>query len=316
METSKIEKIQVVIHSLPREIDQLERVLNSLRESYFYVTGMLDIILDVSLNVNEFFIDWEKSTLPKEFFISKFKTLESIHDWTYQNVFTVEDSDRCLGINDKRRNSINDDIEADYILYLDLDFYFPNVILYLFYNYYVKQTKKKEYIIISPETVKLWDESWNGLVNETFKDKDYEFFKTIDPYSVNFLAFKHLMEGSTGLRENTPIKLGGGWFNLFSKNLLRFINIPESLGSYGLDDTFIMMGAEEMRKRGYDVAQYILKGGVCIENNSHSLYDYNPYSEYLEDHSFKNKGRDFKKKAKEQSHLNFQKELIKLVNRL
>ena len=45
--------VQIVIHCLPREIDQLERLCNSLRESYYFVENQIDIILDVTLNLND-----------------------------------------------------------------------------------------------------------------------------------------------------------------------------------------------------------------------------------------------------------------------
>ena len=105
-------------------------------------------------------------------------------------------------------------------------------------------------------------------------------------------------------------------FNIFSKNLLRFINIPVSLGSYGLDDTFVMMAANYMKQKGYDINQFVLEGLVCIENNRYTLYDYNPYKNFLEDKSFSNKGREFKKHSKEKSHINFNNELKKFIDKL
>ncbi len=71
MGDNKIKTLQITIHCLPREIDQLERLCNSLRESYFFVEDQINIILDVTLNLNEYFIDWDKSKISKEFFIDK-----------------------------------------------------------------------------------------------------------------------------------------------------------------------------------------------------------------------------------------------------
>ena len=127
MGNDRINSLQITIHCLPREIDQLERLCNSLRESYFFVEDQINIILDVTLNLNDYFIDWGKSKISKDFFIKKFQNIEKFNDWTYKNVFEISEDDRCLGINDKRRNSINDDIPSDYLMYLDLDVYFPNI---------------------------------------------------------------------------------------------------------------------------------------------------------------------------------------------
>ena len=122
--------LQVVVHVLPREIDQFERLCNTFKESYFFVENQINIVLDASLNLNETFINWENSKIPRDFFIEKFNNIKKLHeDWTHKNIFTIEDSDNCLGINDKRRNSINDGLDYDYIMYLDLDVFFSHMTL-------------------------------------------------------------------------------------------------------------------------------------------------------------------------------------------
>ncbi len=44
--------VQIVIHCLPREIDQLERLCNTLRENYYFVENHINVVLDVTLNLN------------------------------------------------------------------------------------------------------------------------------------------------------------------------------------------------------------------------------------------------------------------------
>lgn len=305
--------VQVVIHCLPREIDHLERLCNSLRESYYFVENQINIVLDVTLNLNNVFTDWEQSKIPKEFFIQKFQTIEKFNDWTYTNLFDI-DENKCLGINDKRRNSINDGLDYDYLMYLDLDLYFPNF-SFISLTQLINQLND-DYSIISLETVKLWDNSWDGLVNKNYKDKTHDYHKYLDPYRVNKIAFDNLINEEVNIRTINPIKFGGGWFNVFNKKLLKFINIPESLGPYGLDDTFIMMAANMMKQKGYEINQYVLGGLVCIENNKYTLYDYNPYKDFIKDVSFINKGRNFKQIYREKSNLNFTKELNTFKNKI
>jgi len=314
MENNKVKKLQIVIHCLPREIDQLERLCNSLRESYYFVEDQIDIILDVTLNLNDYFIDWEESKIPKSFFIQKFENIKNFNDWTYNNVFELSDDDKCLGINDKRRNSINNDINAEYLMYLDLDVYFPNISFISLVQ--LLNQLDSNYNIISLETVRLWDQSWDVLTNKNYIQENHQFFKNLDPYRVNKIAFDHLINDEISIRNVNPIKFGGGWFNVFSKNLLKFITIPDSLGSYGLDDTFVMMASNCMKQKGYNINQYALEGLVCIENNRYTLYDYNPYQDFIKDKSFKDKGREFKKHSKEKSHLNYNNELQKFINRI
>lgn len=314
MENIKVNTIQTVIHCLPREIDQLERVLNSLYEAYLFVEDEVNIVLDVTLNLNEEFTDWSRSILTKDFFENKFNILKEIHSWA-DCKFEVEANRKCLGINDKRRSSINDNIESDYILYLDLDLFFPKYI-FLPIVQLLRQTQSSSYIIISPELVKLWDNSWDILVNEKFAKEEYGFYENFDPYRVNELAYSNLVEGKLAIRELPLIKFGGGWFNIFSKKLLKFINIPKSLGPYGLDDTFIMMGANIMKERGMEVKQYCLQGIICAENIKYSIYNHNPYSDLIFDNSFVEKGRQFKQKFRENANINFQPELNKFTSKL
>ena len=304
--------LQVVIHCLPREIDQLERLCNLLKESHFFINDKLKVVLDITLNLNDIFVDWEKSQIPKEFFIEKFNNINKLHsDWTHKNIFDIEISkNKCLGINDKRRNSINDGLDFDYLMYLDLDVFFSHM-SFVSLTQVINDIIDSEYSIISLETVKLWDDSWNNLVNEKYLNENHDFFKSVDPYSIHKVVFDNLIEEKINYRTIDNIKFGGGWFNVFSKNLLKFINIPESLGSYGLDDTFVMIASNMMKQKGYDVKQYILEGTLCIENNKYTLYDYNPYSKFLFDKSFENKGRIFKQELRKKSNENFELELNK-----
>lgn len=308
-----MKSVQIVIHCLPREIDQLERVCNSLRENYHFCED-ISIVLDVTLNLNSHFTNWENSKIPKSFFIDKFFTIANLHKDIFKINFTPDEKGNCLGINDKRRNSINDNIKADYIMYMDLDVFFPNISLYMLFQ--LLNTTNEEYIIVSSELVKLWDDSWDGLVNKHYQNKPFDCFKNIDPYTANKITFDNISRGELSIRENNPIKFGGGWFNVFSKSLLKFINIPITLGSYGVDDTFVMMASNIMKEKGYQVKQYILEGVVCIENYSHSLYKFNPYKEFIDDLSLGNKGKEFKHNQKQQAHQNFQKELINFQNKI
>ena len=42
-----------------------------------------------------------------------------------------------------------------------------------------------------------------------------------------------------------------------------------------------MMASNMMKQKGYKIEQYVLEGIVCIENNKYTLYDYNPYKDFI-----------------------------------
>jgi len=71
-------KTQIVMHILPREIDQCYRLIHDLKRASYFVDKEDKIILDLTLNLSDHYTNWEKSKLPKEFFIEKFKYIEKI----------------------------------------------------------------------------------------------------------------------------------------------------------------------------------------------------------------------------------------------
>lgn len=303
--------LQIIIHCLPREIDQLERVLDKLHEGAGLLKSSHRVILDVTLNLNDVFTDWSTSTLDQKFFANKFEAIKARSDWTYKNLFEIDTKSKCLGINDKRRNSIKEvGEEVTHFMYLDLDLYFSSLNLGYLFSALDQITNK--YQIVSSQLTKLWDSSWDVLCNTQFINQSYEFYKDLDPYLMESYSQQNQVE----IKTIQGVKFGGGWFNAFSKNLLQEINIPDSLGPYGQDDTFVMMGANIMQQKGYDVRQYVLDGMMVCENIKYSIYKYNPYQDYITDLSFINNGRDFKKKYREQSHIAYQNELQNLIQRL
>lgn len=303
--------LQVIIHCLPREIDQLERVLDKLHEGAGLLESSHRVILDVTLNLNDTFTDWNTSTLDQKFFTNKFEIIKAKNDWTYKNLFEVDTENKCLGINDKRRNSIREaEEEVTHFMYLDLDLHFSS--LNLGYLFLALDQITNKYQIVSSQLTKLWDSSWDVLCNSQFINQSYEFYKELDPY----LMESYSQQSQVEIRPIQGVKFGGGWFNAFSKNLLQEIDIPDSLGPYGQDDTFVMMGANIMQQKGYDIKQYVLDGMIVCENIKHSIYKYNPYENYIEDLSFEDKGRKYKHAYKANATKNFDLELQKFYTRL
>lgn len=304
-------KLQIVIHCLPREVDQLERVLDKLHESSFFLSPDDKVILDITLNLNTLCTDWSNSKIDKQFFKQKFELMRKKSSWAYKTLFEIDEQEKCLGINDKRRNSINSlDKEITHVMYLDLDLFFSKVNLALVFQA-ISQIKNK-YHIISSELTKLWDDSWNVLCSNTFAGESNNFWKTVDPYSIESLTSSN----SFSVEHISTVKFGGGWFNVFSANLLKFISIPDSLGSYGLDDTFVMESSKLMQSKGYDLKQYVLRGAIVCENIKYELYGHNPYENYIKDNTLQDQGRVFKSKQRENAMKNFNIEIEKFIERI
>jgi hypothetical protein len=287
---------QITIHLLPHEIDWFEWQIKQLKQGSCYLEEDDKIIIDVTLNLN--LVDWEQSKLPKQFFIEKFSQIKKLCDWC-ETQFIIDEENKCLGCNDKRRETIRL-TTADNILYLDSDLIFrPELLKYMIDA--AKAISSKHYII-SPQIYKLWDNSWDCLVNEDYLHLPPSQDSTqIDPYlTISYpgenISIKHIDE----------FKIGGGWFNLLSTSLLKTTDMPDSLGPYGVDDTYVMLCCNIMKQKGYDIQQYVLKGTLVVENIK---YRWNPYQNLL---YLNNKQDEFRKQAEDNLREEINKFILKI----
>jgi hypothetical protein len=81
------------------------------------------------------------------------------------------------------------------------------------------------------------------------------------------------------------------------------IPLPESMGAYGPDDTFLMWAIEKLNQNGENIYQFKLKNYVVCEN--YIFRDRNHYDSII-------KRIDRKEQFKKQSYENFQTELNKI----
>ena len=303
-------KLQIILHCLPREIDEVERICNHLQRSSHLLNKDDEVILDFTLNISDKLTDWENSKLPKEFFIEKWKMMEKRSDWTYKNIFDLNYDNHCLGCNDKRRNSIRKYAnDVTHFMYLDTDVYFS--IYNLFYAFRAIESIKNEYYILSSQLLRLWDEGWNIISNDRFISMGYDskIWLKFDPFGIDKECYNYLED--VNVKELPYIKFGGGWFNIFSSNLLKFIDIPDSLSSYGADDTFVVDCANLMKQNGYDISQYIIDNMVVCENRKYR--DLNPYNNLIEDLTI---DESFKQRYRDNAQLHYPNEIEKFKNRL
>lgn len=283
--------LQIVIHTLPHEIDQLERILVDLKHNANQLNESDEILVDVVLNTN--LVYWQTSHIRKAFFIEKFNQLEELTKTWAKTKFEVNTDDSIQGCVSHRRKAFKE-TEADALLILDTDIFFSNNLLYYIINAVNVLKKDQPYFILTPQTTPMWDDSWNVIVNDQYKN-DGIHFQSRDPYQHN----KSL--GNITVSPIDGFKFGGGWATVISSPLAKKISIPESLGHYGLEDTYIMYCSEMMKQKGIDVNQYVLENEIIIEDH---LFRFSPYKTYL---SLIDKQEEFKQIANN----NLRSELIK-----
>lgn len=285
--------IQIVIHTLPHEIDQLEQTLIGLKRNSVKFDSTKDkFLLDVILNLN--LIDWNQSKIPKEFFINKFNNLEKLTNTWAETKFEIDESNKVLGCVSHRRKAFQNS-NKNSILVLDTDIIFSEYVLYYLYYSDEQLKKDKKNYILTPQIPKMWDNSWDCLVNEKYLDRDCKEFLQRDPY----LYYGTLDE--IKLKPINNFKFGGGWFTLFSNSITKLIPIPESFGHYGMEDTYIMFCAQYLKQKGVDINQFVIENEIIAEDH-YLLFRKNLYNNYL---IIKNKQEEFRQNAVN----NFEKEI-------
>ena len=281
-------KIVISIFCLPYEIDELENTINQLKKASYYLTNKeIEWYLDVTMCTSSDMVNWGKSSLPKKFFEEKLMKISTSTDWCVKYFRT---SDTIKGCVSQRRESIKSHKDAHYFIWLDTDIIFDERTLSYVENSIIG-VKDITYSIITPELVRIWDNTWDVLVNKNFINEKVGYQKIADPYECSGL------KGDVSLErvENTAspqsrFKFAGGWFTCISASLLNKVGVPESFGHYGYEDTFIMVACEKLVRTGEDIQQFKIKNLVVCEN-----YKYRNNSHYINNISVYDRREEFKK---------------------
>ena len=287
-------KIKIVLHSTPNEIDQVSWIIDQLKRGSLYI-DVNDFVLDFTLNVSDDDIDWNNSRLSKQYCIDRFNLLFDRSPFINEHKISEEST----GCNTVRRNALRSDDDITHIIGLDPDLLFPESVLFYLYNSI--SNIKSEYYVVTPQIFQLWDESWDIISHDDYKNTPRsEKLWLSDPYRL----FKYDISDVT-LKELPYFKFDGGWMTLYSKNLLQLIDIPDSLGHYGLDDTFVSECSNILLNKNYDIRQYSLKNVVVMEDRVYRSKSMEPFIAL----------RDKKDDKRDNSSIHYYNEIEKFKNR-
>jgi len=196
-------------------------------------------MLDVTIPISDYWADWENSKIPRQLFEDKFKNLQRYADWFNETSFKVE-HDSKGALSNSVLNMYRYDVDA--IIYLDADIVFNPFTLQLMSESYLSAKQQYRNFIITPELVKLWDDSWDILVNENFKNKPNTPFYVYeqDPIQDSSQIYGEIALEPLQYNGKNIFKFGGGWFTLFSKQLIDQMELPTDLQGFGAIDTAMM----------------------------------------------------------------------------
>jgi len=247
--------IKLHLHIMPWDIDHALLVFDRLKKSSYFLNSEDKVYVDSFLNLSDSIIDWDKSLLPKQYFIKKYEALDYLIKDVFVHKTFIFEGEGIYGHLDAQKTIVEPNM--DYYIIACPDINFQEHILY----YMIESAKqiKDEYFVLTPQIFKSWDSSWDILVNEKFKNIPYE--KCID---INIHEIRHACSDL----ENPSIKpLPGfkftGWFDLFNKNFYEtLVPILDDWKGYGPWDLYSMNVCNMAKYKGVNVNQYVLENQV------------------------------------------------------
>ena len=153
-----------------------------------------------------------------------------------------------------RKNHLESCSPGKAVIWLDCDISFPASALSEI-NKSIDLVKGK-YFVITPQLVRMWDETWDCLVHKDFREKELGYCYDYDVSLIEKIS----QQNSHHLDKITEFKFAGGWLTVISSDLLKLTGIPEVFKPYGEEDTYIMQVCEGLKKLGWPVSQYVMEG--------------------------------------------------------
>lgn len=257
---------------MPWEIDYALLTFSQLKKSISHINPEDKIYIDVALNLSSYIINWDKSKLPREFFINKYNTLLSLLEKETTIRSTIYDENELFGSADLEKNQIEP--HMDYYIGICPDMWFHEYLLY----YLIESAKqiKDKYFIITPEIHKLWDWTWDELVNEKYKNIPYENWDKSNIFEIQSQA--NLLE-EPYLRKADKFKWAG-WFDIYSKDFIEeLVPYPTEWEGYAPWDYYAMIVSDIANQNGTSVNEYILTNQIICEyhpdkNDKNNFTDY------------------------------------------
>jgi hypothetical protein len=246
--------IKIKMHYMPWEVDFALLQFMQLKKSSQHLSDD-KIYFHIGLNLSSYIIDWDKSKLPKEYFINKFNVTLKMLDWAEEVKVTTYDGDELWGAMDLEKTQI--DSKIDYYMSVCPDMWFHEYTL--FYIIEAAKQIKDKYFIVTPEIHKMWDWTWDELVNENYKDLPYEDWNKSDIFEVQSRVL-----GEPYIQATTRFKYAG-WFDLYSKDFIELIPVPDDWKGYGPWDYYSMLVSDIAVKNNIDIKEYVLKNQIVCE---------------------------------------------------
>ena len=180
-------KYHISIHISPYEIDNYQTFIHQLRRNLNYIDD--EIIFSPYLNLSTYFYDWRNSKLKSDFFVNRFNELNNIIKDECELDSTVNFKDKILGAFSYKTMFLEQyQDKVDAFIWFDSDMIFPdNAIVSLIGAHKALEDK---HCIITPQIHRLWDETWDVLVNEDYIIYQHHMIIILGSMVINYLKIK------------------------------------------------------------------------------------------------------------------------------
>ena len=253
----------ITIFALPQELEDLALTLYNLKRNYIYLDSTANYQIDITMCLSDELTNWSETKLPKEYIKERTTELATkFLDWCEWELLWGEE---ILGCVSQRRHSLSQHQDADFFIWLDCDFIFKDTTLsYMTQAYQTIKESNVDLFVLTPQFVKQWDNTWDVVVNDRFLNKSLMYHEISDVYKDTLPD-----AGEINIKTIPTFKFAGGWFTLLSKDLLSKTGVPESLGHYGLEDTFVIECCNILRNQGTEIFQFTLENHIIGESYTH-----------------------------------------------
>ena len=279
--------IKITYHIMPWEIDYAILSFTQLKKSKYHLPDDANITIDSVLNLSSYTIDWNKSKLPKEYFIEKYNQISNLLiDYTHNQ--KIYDGEELYGHLDLQRDCISPEI--DYYMSICPDMYFSEYAL----AYLIESARiiPNKYFMVTPQISKVGDSDWDEITNPKYVDIPYDDYLKVDTFDV-------INDGKNSIDEvslySTQKSKWAGWFDLYNKAFYEELcPLLDEWKGYGPWDLYSLIITNTVKQHGVDFQQYLLEGETIWMYSSGPLLGENidGFSKYYKDFLHLNKHKD------------------------
>jgi hypothetical protein len=261
---------KIIMHIMPWEIDQALNVIDKLKKSIYHINPNDKIYIDTVLNLSDSIIDWSKSVLFKEYFVTKYKIIDNLLKEKFIHNPFIFEGEGVYGHLNLQKTCIQPEI--DYYIGICPDIDFSEHLLY----YLIESAKQinNEYFVLTPQIFKSWDSSWDILVNDKFKNIPYN--KCID-IDIHEIMYQCLDLDEPKLKPIDTFKFAG-WFDLYNKNVFeKLVPVLDEWSGYGPWDLYALNVFNISKNYKVDIQQYIIENQVIWFSDTGCLRNFENY---------------------------------------